>query len=127
LEALCVEELIGCLDESKISQLRSALEEEERAGFAIVGGQGLGERIHLVIADLSGNMVFGLFVPVLARLSSQAIHLPEADWPARAAESHRAHVAIVDAIVRGDVGLAQHRLRRHLNAMSAYLGDLNAT
>jgi DNA-binding FadR family transcriptional regulator len=127
LEALCVEELVGCLDESKISQLRFALEEEERAGPAIVGGQGLGEHIHLLIADLSGNVVFGLFVPVLTRLSSQAIHLPEADWPARAAESHSAHVAIVDAIVRGDVGLAQHRLRRHLNAMSVYLGDSDAT
>ena len=31
--------------------------------------------------------------------------------------SHRAHVAIVDAIVRGDAELATNRMRAHLNAI----------
>ncbi|MGR7003106.1 FCD domain-containing protein [Yinghuangia aomiensis] len=40
-----------------------------------------------------------------------------------APRSHQAHEAIVEAIVGGDAALAQHRMRRHLQAIAALLDD----
>jgi DNA-binding FadR family transcriptional regulator len=36
----------------------------------------------------------------------------------RSDEIRHAHTAIVEAIITGDSGLAQHRMRRHLSALA---------
>jgi DNA-binding FadR family transcriptional regulator len=69
-----------------------------------------------------------LFVEILGLFDLEMVH-SAGDYPARAQEaadaSHRAHVAIVDAIVRGDAELAKNRMRTHLNAIARIrlLGD----
>jgi len=37
------------------------------------------------------------------------------------ARVHRSHEKIVDAIVRGDIGLARHRMQRDLEAIAPYV------
>jgi DNA-binding FadR family transcriptional regulator len=115
------------LDEEKIAALRDVLAWEDSLGDALLDASGRAERLHLVIAELTGNPVFELFIPVLARLATRMIDLPHVERPERGSESHHAHAAIVDAIVRGDVGLAQHRLGRHLAAMAQHVSERSAT
>jgi DNA-binding FadR family transcriptional regulator len=118
LEMTCVEQLSLSIDEAKIAILREALAAEARAGTQVVSGQVVAEQMHVVIAELAGNVALALFVPVLARLSTRATDLPESEWADRSAVIHHAHVSIVDAIIAGDVPLAQHRMRRHLAALA---------
>jgi DNA-binding FadR family transcriptional regulator len=118
LEMTCVEQLTKSMDEAKIAALRATLAAEERAGTEVVTGPVVAEHLHVRMAELSGNVVLSLFVPVLARLSTRATDLHESEWALRSAEIHRAHVAIVDAMTAGDLPLAQHRMRGHLNALA---------
>jgi DNA-binding FadR family transcriptional regulator len=85
--------------------------------------------LHLVIADISGNPAIRLFLEILTRLTHAAIDhglvvAPEtlvAHNHGTVEELHRAHLAIVEAIISGDEGLAQHRMRRHLEAMHQWV------
>ena len=124
LELASVEELIQDLDESKIEKLKAHLAMEEAAeNPSIVDDEHFGEKFHILIAELGGNTVLELFVPVLTRLSSRAALVPETEIGDRSKEIHHAHSAIVEAVCQGDLGLAQHRMRRHLGAMAdSYVG-----
>jgi DNA-binding FadR family transcriptional regulator len=119
LELACVNDLATSVDEDKILALRRVLDQERQAGAQLVGtGEGLAEQFHYVIAELAGNAAFALFVPVLARLSSELTELGPDDCGALSDETRHAHTAIVEAITTGDSGLAQHRMRRHLSALA---------
>ncbi|MGA4541871.1 FadR/GntR family transcriptional regulator [Uniformispora flossi] len=91
---------------------------------------GHARNLHSVIAELAGNPALTLFVEVLAQLDQDMV---QQEWESGeqsdeglregALRSHEAHEAIVEAIVGGDAALAQHRMRRHLQAIAALLDD----
>ena len=74
--------------------------------------------IHSILAELSGNEALRLFADVLAGLIPQYV-IPENRELEQAIilseEVHLEHVAIVDAVIRGDSGLARHRMSKHLD------------
>jgi DNA-binding FadR family transcriptional regulator len=115
------------LTEQDSIQLRQALLEEEDLGVDTILLKG-SHRLHTEIARISGNRVMMLFVEILGLFDLEMVH-SAGENPASAQEaadaSHRAHVAIVDAIVRGDAALATNRMRTHLDAIAQLrlLGD----
>jgi DNA-binding FadR family transcriptional regulator len=79
---------------------------------------------HTDLAQLAGNKVLNLFLGILVELfrrhwGSTMEPMPGAD---DAAEVHRAHTRIVEAITGGDASIARHRSRRHLEALSSWWG-----
>jgi DNA-binding FadR family transcriptional regulator len=123
LELACAAQAAERIDEEGIARLRDVLRlEEELQGQAIATGHT--HALHEVIAELTGDPVMTLFVRVLTQLTMQQ-QLPHSDSEVdeAVASYHRAHEAIVDAIIAGDSALAQHRMRRHLEAVAAVVGD----
>lgn len=110
-------------------QLGDALEVEERLiGEGVVLGHT--RNLHAAIAGLADNPAIELFVEVLAQLDEDIVHggweahgRAEATVGYSVTESHRAHVAIVEAIVAGEPALAERRMLRHLEAIAALLDD----
>lgn len=120
IETQCVELAAQRLDEAGIARLRQALEDEKHpqpSGMEI-------HQLHWVIADLAGNEALRLFVDVLTKLTRTLI-TPEIRPQVRRGEfqpdAHRVHELIVDALIAGDVPLARHRMRRHLEAIGRFL------
>lgn len=80
-------------------------------------------RFHAEVADLTGNPILALFVRILTTVWAR-----HSDARPAAAAQHRAvaehvdaiHRKIMDAIVAGDVPLASHRMRRHLEALTGW-------
>jgi DNA-binding FadR family transcriptional regulator len=123
LELACVTTVAESITEEGIATLRELLRAEEQIGDD--GQVPHPHALHAVIASLTGNPAMELFVNVLAQLDHDLAHAESVTWvvdPAEAfPESHRAHQAIVEAIASGDVALAQHRMRRHLQAIAELL------
>ncbi|WP_051736787.1 FadR/GntR family transcriptional regulator [Pseudonocardia halophobica] len=116
LELRCVEIATQQIDEEGIAKLRVALAAEEEAQYAgEVGTSGL----HLILAEISGNPAFMLFIDVLTKLSRGGGSPDRA--PAAALEVKKAHAKIADAVIAGDVSLARHRMQVHLKAMGPWL------
>lgn len=75
--------------------------------------------VHHSIAEGSGCRPIALFVRVMSELVARHTQLDAADGsslPKIAAETHRAHLRIAEAIAAGDADLAERRMRRHLTA-----------
>jgi DNA-binding FadR family transcriptional regulator len=129
LEAAAVGSAVKNIDEAGIVKLRQALEHESQ----FLGGESDAtiHDFHVVVAELSGNPALHLFISVLTQLSAAGFLGTTAMFDKQAAKSvssakqveqvHRAHKAIADAIIAGDVALAQHRTLRHLNALGQSL------
>ena len=99
------------------ARLETALATERmatRAEFPTVGHD-----LHDVLAEVAGNRVLELLTMVLTRLTRLHAAVPaEAPDPLPTRETVTdVHQRIVDAIVAGDVDLARHRMRRHLDAL----------
>jgi DNA-binding FadR family transcriptional regulator len=78
---------------------------------------------HTELADLSGNPVLGLFLRILTELwTRHRVNSPTAPQPdpALASEAANVHRRILQAILAGDEGVARHRMRRHLEALTAW-------
>lgn len=125
LEIAAVGSATERIGEDGIARLRQVLENEEREGERAVA-EAHTHHLHVVIAELTGNPAMAMFIEVLNRLNEEMI-LAEIQAGHRevmsvaAADYHKTHVAIVDAIASGDAALAQHRMRRHLSAILDYL------
>jgi DNA-binding FadR family transcriptional regulator len=123
LELACVTAVAESITEDGIAALREVLRNEEQLGDEMLASHP--HALHAVIARLTGNPALELFVNVLAQLDHELAHVHGGKWavdPAQAfPDSHRAHEAIVDAIASGDAALAQHRMRRHLQAIAELL------
>lgn len=115
------------LTESGIDSLHEALQgEQELLDRGVTRGHA--RELHRVIAELAGNPAITLFVEVLAQLDQDIV---QREWDTvgvddegqydAAVESHNAHRAIVAPLVAGDAPLAQHRMRRHLQAIAMLL------
>ncbi|MBO0875360.1 MAG: FadR family transcriptional regulator [Pseudonocardia sp.] len=123
LEPLAVTLAAEQITESGIAQLRSVLANERDS--AIGGDADLRNRLHLTLAQLSGNPALHLFIDVLLRLTwryagQQLTHLPGPTHPGLVA-AHHAHQEIVDAVVAGHAARAQYHVQLHLDAVRDYL------
>lgn len=80
------------------------------------------DHFHIELADLAGNSVQTLFLRIITELwgRHRATQQRNSFGAEEAADVHTAHLRLVEAILDGDEGLAQHRMRRHLEALSAW-------
>jgi DNA-binding FadR family transcriptional regulator len=104
------------LNDARISKLNAYLAAEPRQ-LAVNKRHSHG--FHLLLAELSGNIAIDLFVSCLVSLTEvqTAIALPSS----MPQEVHTAHVRIADALVGGNVDMAQRWMARHLKAIAPYL------
>ncbi len=124
IELACLDSLLAGIDEEKIRRIRDYIEQEAELVHAESGAPRDGfETFHTLLANLSGNQAFALFVPVLARLSTSATDPNPDEVPSLQTEIHRAHRAIAEAVVLGDVAVARHRMRAHLDALGEYTDE----
>ena len=79
------------------------------------------DHFHAELAELAGNPVLALFLRILTDLwrRHSAIERVTAD-PGAAGEAEHVHRLITEAVLAGDEGLARHRMRRHLAALTAW-------
>ena len=121
VELACVDLATARLDEAGIARLEQALQLERSSHEAEFSPAA--HDLHVVIAEVTGNRVLALIVLVLARLS--LLHHRDGRNRAPSPEVERdviaIHESIVEAIVANDAQLARFRMRRHLDAMQAYL------
>src|SRR5829696_3201240 len=81
---------------------------------------GRADHFHAELAELAGNPVLALFLRILTDLwRRHAVEQAAAD-SSTAAEVEHVHRRITDAVLAGDEGLARHRLRRHLAALTEW-------
>lgn len=83
-------------------------------------------KLHIALAEMSGNHVLALFVDILVRLTDRFARLPHITESVRTKANdaaHAAHCAIVDAIVADDLAKAQHRMAVHLSGIAGWLAD----
>ncbi|MET7770871.1 FCD domain-containing protein [Nocardia sp. NPDC005366] len=115
------------LTEDEIADLRDALTaEHERAGpMDSTDGSVKEDIVHAAIARASGNPVLEIFVHVLTQLTERYARVaPSVQRDERSeilAAVRAAHAAIVDSILCGNPGQAQHRAEVHLHAMATWL------
>ncbi len=82
------------------------------------------DRLHVAIAELTGNHAIALFVRVLVELTRLHYAAPPRGSGREAAiaeEVAHAQGAIIDAIAAGDPELARRRMAKHLTAMEPLL------
>lgn len=124
IELACLDTLLEGINEDKIARLREYIEREgEPAHHELAEERDRFETFHTLLAELSENKAFALFVPVLARLSTGATDPETHHLHDLGAEIHGAHRAIAEAIVLGDVAVARHRMRKHLEALASAYTD----
>jgi DNA-binding FadR family transcriptional regulator len=80
------------------------------------------DRFHTELAVLSGNPVLVLFLRILTELWSRhtANTASPTPGPDAAATVEHIHKRILQSLLDGDEGVARHRMRRHLEALSAW-------
>ena len=83
--------------------------------------------LHSLVASLSRNPALELLVDVLNRVAMLYSSGWQSFGPVIRAETAHAHARIAEAVMCGDVGLARHRMRRHLEAEADYLRKRRST
>jgi DNA-binding FadR family transcriptional regulator len=79
------------------------------------------DAFHTELAALAGNPVLTLFLRILTELWRRHAATARVDAGAEAAaEVEHVHRRITEAVVAGDEGLARHRMRRHLAALTEW-------
>ncbi|GAB2982043.1 FCD domain-containing protein [Amycolatopsis acidiphila] len=101
-------------------RLKAAL---ARTGEPGPEGRSGSEAFHTELAEVSGNPVLALFLRILTELWTR--HRAGTDTtpqpgPGALAEVEAVHERILDAVLAGDEGVARHRMRRHLEALTAW-------
>ena len=121
LELACATQAAERITEAGVEKLRQVLALEESLQEEAIS-TGHSHDLHVVIAELTGNPAMTLFVRVLTELTLQR-QRPATDMRKEVASYHRAHEALAEAVIAGDPALAQHRMRRHLDALAALVGE----
>src|SRR3954454_2385533 len=117
LSARLAAERIG---EDGVALIRRTLA-EEAAETAPVGRP---ERLHVVLAELSGNHVLGLFIDMLVRLTGRyagPVALSRRRFQIARSESLRFHGDIGAAVIAGDPGRAEAAMGVYLDAALTWL------
>jgi DNA-binding FadR family transcriptional regulator len=109
-------------DELVMQQLRDALLVDESTDFRAVSEPA--HYLHVVMADLAGNPVLALLLRISLSLWHRHTHKADRTMPVPpeqiSATVAKVHRAIVDAVASGDHGVARHRMRRHLTALTEW-------
>jgi DNA-binding FadR family transcriptional regulator len=124
VELAAVERAAQRIDESGIERLRAGLARERARIESDEAPEEALHELHVLIAELAGNAVLPLFVRVLTKVMEQhfAPRRPSTkELATMVARVHRSHEKIVEALVRGDVGIARYRMQRDLEAITPYL------
>jgi len=121
VEMAVLDRVMDTLDDDGAAQLREALEVERAASpddFAVVGHD-----LHNVLAAVAGNPVSRLLTMVLVLLTRLRVAAPEgaSDPFPTTQDAIAVHGRIVAAVLAGDQDLARHRMRRHLDALVAWV------
>lgn len=118
IEMTCVRVAAEQIDESGVQRLRDSLERErDLDGRDMRLSRHEAGRFHVLLAELTGNPALRLFSDVCVTLTEN--RLPPPERPARTfREAHTAHTAIAEAVIAGDIALAQHRMNAHYSAMT---------
>ncbi|MCO1653628.1 FadR/GntR family transcriptional regulator [Pseudonocardia humida] len=120
VEPLAVALAAGRADEHGLDRARTALDAERADAPAPQAC----DRLHVLLAQLSGNPVLELFVDVLTRLTSRYAH--EATRTGRTAgpaEALRRRGSVVAAVADGDGERAATLMREHLAAEAAWFAE----
>jgi DNA-binding FadR family transcriptional regulator len=122
VEMAVLDRVMATLSADGADRLRTALDAERAASldhdeFAVVGHD-----LHNVLAEVAGNPVSELLTMVLVLLTRLRVAPPAgATDPFPTQDAIDVHRRIVDAILAGDHDLARHRMRRHLDALVAWV------
>lgn len=120
IEMAIVELVVERLTDERAERLRQAIEMERAASdeeFAIVGHD-----LHDVLAAECDNRVLELLSLVLVRLTRLRQMVPKGGDPKGSSSAVlKAHDGLVLAILEGDLELSRHRMRAHLDALSAWV------
>jgi DNA-binding FadR family transcriptional regulator len=111
---------LGCI--RAVTAARPA-DAEERLRAAIdlaVEDGGSRDLFHTELAELAANPVLILFLQIITDLWGRHSESRRPLAPALTEEVRWIHQRILDAVRGGDEGLAQHRMRRHLQALTAW-------
>lgn len=112
LELRALELATERMSEAAIGTLRAAVSDADAAATEDERVD-RGHEFHRLVAQLSGSSVLNVFIQTLTELTDA--RLPRR----RSRESHtteafREHAEIAEAMVAGDVAVARHRMKRHL-------------
>ena len=103
------------IDESDLLRLRALVDAE-------ASGDSKDHRaLHSLLASMTRNPALELFVDMLNRVTLLYFSTGNTLATATLNESAHAHERIADAVIAGDDGLAQRRMRTHLEAEGAFL------
>jgi DNA-binding FadR family transcriptional regulator len=80
---------------------------------------GSADAFHNELAELAGNPVLTVFLSVITELWARHTRIAEPPGSVKE-EMRQVHAQIVAAVLDGDDGLAQHRMRRHLQALTVW-------
>jgi DNA-binding FadR family transcriptional regulator len=114
-----VELAVKRIDDDGVAALRRALEIEE-AARSLTEFVAIGHDLHDVLAAIPENPVLELLTHVLTQLTRWHQASPTG-IRARSSDVRHVHEGIVQAIVDRDAELARHRMRRHLDALVAWV------
>ncbi len=121
LEQIVAELVPDRLDENDLLRLREFGDAE--AMGAVTDHRAL----HSLLASMTRNPALELFVDILTRVSLRYFDGKRAVNPTTLTDSGRAHARIIDAVTRGDAGLARARMARHLEAEAAFIRRRRST
>ncbi len=119
-EARIILEVLACqlaserADENDLAELRRFVDEDQPTD------DGDPHELHALVAVISGNTGIELFIDVFDRVAQ----LYSPDWQRLgspvAKETTHAHARIAEALMAGDAGLAQKRMRKHREAEAEF-------
>lgn len=106
-------------DPEVAQRLRSAI---ARTAEPTAPGRTGADHFHTELAALSGNPVLELFLRILTELWTRHTTHPDKPAPGPDTEAvvEQVHTRILQALLDGDEGVARHRMRRHLEALTAW-------
>lgn len=125
LEPLAVALAVERIDEQGIERLRAVLAGDDSD---LLHHGKFGHVVHVAIGELSCNPAIALFIEILAQLTERYSRVAngrehDAISAATGHDAAKAHRAVVEAIISGDVARAQFVLQNHLEAMGVWLAE----
>ncbi len=115
LELACVKLAAERITADGVQKLRNVIERERNAAPDEIRSS-TSNNVHILLAELTGNPAMHLFVEVLTALS--LTHAPKRITRKIMDHTTHVHSELAEAVISGDVALAMHRMRRHLDELS---------
>lgn len=114
IELACVKLAAERITADGIHRLRDVIARERNAPPDEIRNS-TENNVHILLAELTGNPAMHLFVEVLTALS--LTHAPKRITKKIIEHTNDVHGELAEAVISGDVALAMHRMRRHLDEL----------